>query len=690
MSIIVRSNIGRNSKASQVCQYLFQWARPSEASPDDRVSGVAAGFLTGRRLFGTLAMLFSYNTPRRLATTCGGLTHRPIIASSLLGAVLALGLGSPLRGQPVPAATEADYPDAADVVQAYASLRRWTDAFALPAMNEPAAQAPLGRARGVCIIVRRSGRVLGSGIDVSGGALMLRRAAGRAFGEVLGNPVVAQLPPTLRATMGTKLIVELEVAGRPVPLLGQSFAGLARQVEPGLDGLAIRRGNDWALSFPAQAMSRNTAGDIQRQLLPLAVELGLPAAKPGDLLTRPDVSIYRFRTTHLAQSAPDKRPFRTVRGDVVVARSDVTPSQVAALADSIAQHLLRSFSPLDVAPGLMGTYQPSIDEYEPLIAPPREQALAAFALAQYADAPSVDPLIARRASGASRQILLQLQVGVGGQDNPLADVEACGAIVYGGFQHVRTMQDPAIRPLLIPAAQRAIDAFTLETGFVQRDPATGQARPISPNGQALLAAALSRLLNRGYQPDRLTPQLVRGAMDKAWRSVPEYQHVMLLPWLGWAELEYSSTVGEPLANVTRLLEIRSMLDSSRIGSRFLPGAVDLAGGFVLNPKQGVVANAQTLRPAAFLATMLRQSDLTSAEEAQPALDRHLDTVRFLMQLTVRETSSWSLQNPAQALGGVRTALWDSDQPVPAQALGLLTAVQTLWSLETLTQGQGNQ
>ena len=163
--------------------------------------------------------------------------------------------------------------------------------------------------------------------------MMVRRAAGRAFGEVLGDPVVAQLAPTLLSTIGRKLTLELEVAGRPVPLLGRSFFELAREVEPGLDGLAIRRGDDWALSFPAQALARNTAGDIQRQLLRLAVELGLPAAKPADLLTRPDVSIYRFRTTHLTQSAADKRPFRTVRGDVVVARGEVTPRQVAALAE---------------------------------------------------------------------------------------------------------------------------------------------------------------------------------------------------------------------------------------------------------------------------------------------------------------------------------------------------------------------
>ncbi len=518
---------------------------------------------------------------------------------------------------------------------------------------------------------------------------MLRRAAGRALGEVLGDPVVANLPAAIRATIGPRLTLELEVAGRPIPLLGRSFPEFARQLEPGLDGLAIRRADDWALMFPAQMRAARTAGDVPRQVLPLAVQLGLPAAAPGDLLTRRDVSLYRFRTTHLAQTAPDKRPFSTVRGDVVVARSEVTPRRIAVTADSIAQHLLRSFSPLNVAPGLMGTYQPGIDQYEPLIAPPREQALAAFALARYAQAPRVDPRIARRAAGAGHQILLQLQAQVGGQDNPLADVQACAAIVYAGLEHPRSMQDPAIRPLLVAAAERAIDAFTAGAGFAPRDPAGRSGQPRSPNGQALVAAALSRLIQRGYRHERLTPQLVRSAIDAAWQAVPEHQQVMLLPWLGWAELDYSEMTGNPPANGARLGEIRRMLNASRIGSPSLPGAPDLAGGFVLSRAQGTNPTAQTLRPAAFLATMVRISHFTPADEAQPAMDRHLATIRFLMQLTVRETSAWSLQNPARAMGGVRAAVWDADQPVAAQALGLLAAVETLWSLDALAQRSGN-
>jgi hypothetical protein len=55
-------------------------------------------------------------------------------------------------------------------------------------------------------------------------------------------------------------------------------------------------------------------------------------------------------------------------------------------------------------------------------------------------------------------------------------------------------------------------------------------------------------------------------------------------------------------------------------------------------------------------------------------------MRFLMQLSVRETSQGRVRNAARALGGLRVAPWDSDQAVPAQALGLITAVETLNSL----------
>ena len=79
--------------------------------------------------------------------------------------------------------------------------------------------------------------------------------------------------------------------------------------------------------------------------------------------------------------------------------------------------------------------------------------------------------------------------------------------------------------------------------------------------------------------------------------------------------------------------------------------------------------------------MIRQGDFTPPDEAAPALGRMLQTMRFITQLAVRDSLLWSCPDPARAAGGIRQATWDWDQPVPAQALALITAVEMLHSLQ---------
>ena len=58
-------------------------------------------------------------------------------------------------------------------------------------------------------------------------------------------------------------------------------------------------------------------------------------------------------------------------------------------------------------------------------------------------------------------------------------------------------------------------------------------------------------------------------------------------------------------------------------------------------------------------------------------------MRFIMQLAVGDSLVWACPDQRRALGGIRTATWDWDQPVPAQALALVTAAETLWSLDAI-------
>lgn len=590
-----------------------------------------------------------------------------------VGLVLAAALALPCRAEQ---AVE-PLPDPGDVVAAYGTLRDWLTAFRLPRPDDDASRLPLRDATGVCVILRHSGRVVGVGADWSGGGLMVRRAAARALGEVLADPSVSSLPDSVIQDIGRSLTLELEVGGALVPLVGRTFDMVAAQLEPGLDGVAMRRGDDLALLFPAQMRAANTAGRAERVLGPLAADLGLAPMTLPELLKRFPLSIYRFGATHLTQAAPDTPPFATVRGDTLVDDADVTRQALEDLAASLAARLAGSISPLDDPLGLMGTYRPVADRYDPLIAPPLDQALGAWALARYgAHAQATD------ASNAAARILDEMRLVVAGEDEPLADAGVCAAVVYAALELEGALGGDGEREQFVAEAVACVSgAFVPKQGFAR----TGDGLTVPPHTQALIAAAMARLLVTGSQ--RVGPQEVREAIDATWESVPPHRQVALLPWLGWAESDWAAATGRPNPAAERLRGIREYLDASRVGSADRPGPPDLAGGLVLSSGDRLAATAQTVRPASYLATMIRDPDLTRPDEAAVALGRHLKTMRFVMQLTVRDGSVWAYRNAPAARGGIRAATWDCDQPVGAQALGLITATETLTTLDALSGGR---
>ncbi len=676
------SSIVANSLTSGMRNDVIQSACRNGPNVPQCVFDIVNGADRSPRQGASFLMSSASNAGRGVAATLGLLAAMELTASA-----------GPAATSPEPAVAHegepALLPDAGDVVTAYTTARRWINAFDLPAPNEPTAGVTVRGADGVCVILRHNGRVVGRGADSTADDLMLRRAIGRALGEVLGDPAVANLPPALTDGIGRALTLELEVAGRPLPLLGQTYQEIAHQLAPGLDGVALRRGKARAMLFPAQMRANNTADRVERLLPSLAVELGLALLPLPQLVKLYDLSIYRFATTHLTQASPDQPPFETYRGDTVVLEADVTRQSIAALADGIAAHLITSISPLPEPLGIMGTYRPTADRYDPLIAPPLEQALAALALGRYSQAPDVDQRKARLAAQASRQILSQLAELAPGEDDPLTSSVACAAIVFAALETAGARDDPSCQRLLAAATNRVLTAHTRVKGPVADDHESAIVRPIGPHGRAMLCSALSRLLRA--ESASIDPSVVRSAINAVWESVPQHQQVSLLPWLGWAESDYALATGQPIANAERLQEIRAVLDASRIrdGLGDQPVPPDLAGGFALATGGRLIASAQSLRPAAYLAGMLRDPHLTPPHEAQLALGRHLKVMRFIMQLAVRESSAWAFRNPPRALGGIRAAPWDSDQPPAAQALGLIGAAETLMSLEALSQAPCN-
>jgi hypothetical protein len=557
-----------------------------------------------------------------------------------------------------------DTPDAGGVVAAYLAVQDWVRTFSPPPADEPAAALPIVGASGACVIVRHAGRVLGTGVDAGDEApLFVRRATGRALSDALGDRLVAALPHAARAEVGRSLSVELEVAGPRTVLPGRTFAQIAAQVEPGLEGIAIRRGDAVAVLFPAQMRSMNTAGALERLLPALAVELGLPARDYASLRREFGIRAYRFRTIHLAQRGPGEPAFQTVRGHTVIRQQAVDRDAIVAFCHALARHIMQAAATAgagdeDMA-GMLGAYRPVSDTYEPLIASSRDQALCALALARYASVPGMNAEAAESARAAARRLLLTLAADDGETDPAVtaaAAVLACAAL-----------RDNALGPLAIERGQRVLSSLQPDGRFA------GATAPIPPAAQAMLVAALGRL------PDALRPEsgTIRQAIDAAWSSVPEGGRAALLPWIGWAELDLAA--GAPPERLEDLRLLREQLNATRIET----GPADVRGGLALTTGGRSRPTAQTTRPAAWLATMLADERLTPAAEAPGERAAHLRTMRYVLQLAVGERDAWSLRTPARGLGGLRAATWDSTQPTAAQAMGLLAGVETVRSLDAL-------
>ncbi len=609
-----------------------------------------------------------FGAPQALAARWSGAmslrSHVPCFAGATWAIVLAAASGAAAAGPP---AGPAAMPDAADVVRAWQAARRWVDTFQVPDPGDPAARASIGGGHGVCLVLRQSGRLVAIATDTSGGDggdLMLRRAAARALGQALADPAVAALPREMLHAAGSALTMELEVAGRPLPLVAGSEGEVAEQLDPGLDGVAMRRGDTLAMLFPAQMRAGNSPGRVERLLPALAPDLGLAVLPLPDLARRFDVSIYRFPVTTLVQSSPSGAPFPIVRGEILVTEAQVTPQSLARAAIDLAAHLGASMAPMDEALGLMGTYRPTADRYEPLIAPPFDQALAAWALAHCARVPGIDAAARGRMMAVAREIVTELDVVAAAEDDPLADRGACAAIVLAGLG-LPGYVDGAEPPRIFSEAARRVAAGVADGG-----------ETLSPNGRALAAWALARLAAWGKAG--VSVPAVRAAIDGAWSSVPPHQQATLLPWIAWAEADYAADTRGTLDHADDLARLRDLLEASRIGEA---GPAELAGGLRLAEGNRLVATAQAFRPAAFLAWSVRKPGLTPPADAPAALGRSLATARFLMQLSVRADSTWAYANPERALGGVRAALFDSDQPVAAQAMALATLSETLLSLD---------
>ena len=625
-----------------------------------------------------------------------------LILSNIVGAASARGSQAELVNRP----------EASDVVRAFSTVRDWLNDFTVPAADSPPAKLKIANSSGVCIVLRRSGRVLGIGTDVVADDLMLRRAAAQAMSQVLSDPALqgmlariesdnenpdrARDIEQLQRDIGRSISIELEVAGKLSPLIGQSLQGMSSKLDPGVDGAAMRVNQSWQFSFPSQLRSSNANPEPERMLESLVLTSSFPLKDIRTIPQRSDVGLYSFRSITLSQSAPDRQPHQLFRGDTIVPQSAITPESIAQLADGITRHLIESMWPEPAKDdegtrvnqpqplGLMGDYQIVSDQYQPLFAPPFEQALAAFALHRYAAVDAVDDATAASAMGCALRILRELAQVTDREVDPLAHPLACAAIVYAVSEMPAMRGDAVVGPLFRNAARRVVACFSDAGTFTVGD-LSSNAVSVPPMSQAMLAGAMARLLSLREDSDqRLNAELVRKALDVAWASAPKAQHVDLLPWIGWAEAGFARCTKQPLAHAEDLSLLIELLEHSRIAPE-KNGSLDLAGGFALVSAGGGTprATSQSLRASAWLSSIAGDPLYSEMLKPRTQFDLgRLSAMRFLAQLALREPLAVPLRNPKRAIGGIRQSPWDSTQPVAAQALGLLAATEYLASAST--------
>ncbi|MGP1310929.1 MAG: hypothetical protein ACTS27_12100, partial [Phycisphaerales bacterium] len=257
---------------------------------------------------------------------------------------------------PVEAAPAPDLPSAAAALEAYRTVDRWLRAsFASPIDPQPI--DPPGTAA-ACVTVRLSGKTLGRGTEASPSGDALWRAARAALLEAIEKAPVqrdATQDEQLRELAG-RATLDVQLAGRLTPLLGDSFADAAAQLSPGLEGVAVRTGDRVAFVFPGTMLSTNL--DPAEAIRAAAGRLQLPPVDLAALRKDHGVILYRFPVQHLAQPLAGREPIFLFRGGRVVPPTEVSLARLADFAHGLAQRFGHLRFPGDKPIGLLGDYQP--------------------------------------------------------------------------------------------------------------------------------------------------------------------------------------------------------------------------------------------------------------------------------------------------------------------------------------------
>ncbi len=558
-----------------------------------------------------------------------------------------------------------------DAMSAYQTVDAWVRTWDVPLI---AAEIDPPGTYGACVTLRLRGRVIGRGTVIASDRASIWRAARDAWLDAQLEPgyeiprAEGQGPPPVE-----RLTLDIQLAGRLVPLTGGTFDGATSSAAPGWHGVAGRIGDRTVAIYPSEQIERSLNPSLALNLLVGLVEL--PDAPLKELRAR-GFTPYRFEVTHLAQVEPSGAPFFLNRsGSLVSATEAMQTGPLAAFADATANYLIEASWAGPEPHGLRGTYRPIQDEYRPAIAPPREQALVAMALSDYAQLSSADPLTARRARDTARQILLEFTEVTEFEEDPLAHVPSAAGVLLASAR-VR-LNDPDVwssEPRLEPLAKQALGRMLREMEI------EGWGKGISPSIGAMIAYAL--VSGAAWDDTGKARAEGEALMRALLRATPPDELVSLMPWVVWCEQELANGIEGDIPSALAMIEARGNLWRFQLAqSDLAPHEQDLAGGIVLTRTGPPLPTAQAARPLAGAAAMLADPRLTTDREFNEELANLSRSMRFLMQLSIRDREAYLVASRSRAIGGIRLALWDYTISLDATSMSLIAVTQMLDSAE---------
>jgi hypothetical protein len=588
------------------------------------------------------------------------------------------------------AAESPDSPPApAEAMRSYAEVESWVRAWRAPERAEG-----LPAVTGAAVTLRLSGSILGRGSAVSarveGEADVIRAATAQALEEATARMPVerdALFEESLRA-MAPSLTISLELAGPLVPLTVREYADVSMTVAAGAEGVGARIGERVDGLFPGTMLANSTepGAALSAVVSRLTGDPRLGLKRPADLTAEHGAVFYRFRTVHLAQTAPGTTPEFLHRGGRLVDRRELNSAGLREWADGMADHLMRRQWAGPERLGTGGTYHPVTGLTEPAFAGPAEQALVALALVQYSESMSPSRERWEGARAAAERLMRDLAVVEEGEVDPLMQPAAVGAAWV--VLRALSIEQPSGGLPTMRAEHQELRAFFARLG-TEMDRWEDDLSVVPPEQRAVAVWAISR---RAMEHRKHHENLER-AIRTLYRETQPGMMVTHMPWLGWAEMTLARLKAEPVAaaelpSAAALREMREQVWNHQLMEDVLSiERLDLAGGIVFTASRNPLPSWHGARPLAFIATMLGDERLTDSGEFPRELHHLLGSLRFLRQLSAGEAEGHMYRTPRRAMWGVRGSVWDQRMAPEATAITLLTVCETVRSLQAVRERQ---